>query len=226
MNNSSVILKAEKLCFSYDQDANPVLNNLKLELSQGEIVSIYGPSGSGKSSLLNLLGLLNKPDSGDVFWQGRSTSSLGDYDRTMLRRNVIGFVYQFHHLLPEFSILENVAIPLVINGMSMQKAKERADALLRRLDIVELSGAMPTSVSGGQRQRAAICRGLIHSPLLVIMDEPTGSLDDKNTEKTIELIQSIRDEFKTTFLIATHDKAFEAFSDRVDVLRSGQILRI
>lgn len=200
-----------------------VLEGANLVLNPGELVGLIGPSGSGKSTLLHTAGLLEKPEDGQVFLEGEDCMSLNDSGRTRLRREKLGFVYQFHHLLPEFNARDNVAMPLMVGGMSRRQAREKADVLLAEMGLSERLKHQPGQMSGGEQQRVAIARALVNDPRLVIADEPTGNLDPATTERVFEsLIRMARSE-GAAVLVATHNMALTQHMDRVLTLSDGKL---
>jgi lipoprotein-releasing system ATP-binding protein len=198
-----------------------VLNGASLELSSGQSVALIAPSGAGKSTLLHLAGLLERPDAGEVRIGGAATSTMSDDKRTALRRTEIGFVYQFHHLLPEFSALENLVLPQMIAGLSRAQAADRARELLAYLGLAERESHRPAELSGGEQQRVAIARAVANGPRVLLADEPTGQLDSETSAAIVELMVSIRGQ--TTILIATHDEAVAARADRVINIEDGKL---
>ena len=200
-----------------------VLEGADLTLNQGELVGLIGPSGSGKSTLLHTAGLLEKPEGGEVYLEGENCMALNDAGRTRLRREKLGFVYQFHHLLPEFNARDNVAMPLMVGGMKRRKAREKAEALLAEMGLSERLKHQPGQMSGGEQQRVAIARALVNDPRLVIADEPTGNLDPATTERVFEsLIRMARSE-GAAVVVATHNMALTRHMDRVLTLRDGKL---
>ncbi|QOI11057.1 lipoprotein-releasing ABC transporter ATP-binding protein LolD [Blochmannia endosymbiont of Colobopsis nipponica] len=183
-----------------------ILNNVNFSLQLGEIVSIVGSSGSGKTTLLNLLGGLDYPNSGEVFFEGKSLYKLSSNARAIIRNNRLGFIYQFHYLLSDFNVIENVAMPLMIGGMKVKEAKNRAQAMLKSVNLAEnIYRRRPFKLSGGERQRVSIARALIKHPSLILADEPTGNLDEINTENIFKLLKKFNKSHSIAFLIATHD---------------------
>lgn len=200
-----------------------VLSGANLVLNPGELVGLIGPSGSGKSTLLHTAGLLEKPEGGDVILEGEDCLALNDSGRTRLRREKLGFVYQFHHLLPEFNARDNVAMPLMVGGLPRGKARKKADALLTEMGLAERLKHQPGQMSGGEQQRVAIARALVNDPRLVIADEPTGNLDPATTERVFEsLIRMARSE-GAAVLVATHNMALTRHMDRVLTLTDGKL---
>ena len=200
-----------------------VLDGVDLEIMPGEIVGLVGPSGSGKSSLLHAAGLLERPSGGAVEIAGASGWSLGDDQRTAIRRNQIGFVYQFHHLLPEFSALENVSMPLLIAGRSPRDASAPARAMLESVGLGHRLTHRPASLSGGERQRVAIARALVNHPACVLMDEPTGNLDADTAEQVQALLNTLNQQLGMAFVLVTHDKQLAAAQHRCLQLAHGQL---
>ncbi len=200
-----------------------VLSGADLVLNPGELVGLVGPSGSGKSTLLHTAGLLEKPEGGQVFLEGEDCLALNDAGRTRLRREKLGFVYQFHHLLPEFNARDNVAMPLMVGGMPRNKAREKADLILADMGLSERLTHQPGQMSGGEQQRVAIARALVNDPRLVIADEPTGNLDPATTERVFEsLIRMARNE-GAAVLVATHNMSLTQHMNRVLTLADGKL---
>lgn len=200
-----------------------VVNGVSLHVSKGEIVSIVGPSGAGKSTLLHLLGALDKPDSGSVTIDGVEVFKLPSKKQAQFRNKHIGFVFQFHHLLPEFSAVENVAVPLWISGMGKKEALASATEMLNTVGLGDRLDNKPSELSGGEQQRVAIARALINKPSIVMADEPTGNLDSANAQAIHELFLQLRDRFGHTFVMITHNEALANMTDRVLMMRDGRL---
>ncbi len=201
-----------------------VLKGASLSLQPGEIVGLIGPSGSGKSSLLHAAGLLERPDAGDVIIGGAATRDLSDRERTALRRSEVGFVYQFHHLLPEFDALENVVLPQLVAGASERQAREHATSLLSGLGLADRLTHSPAQLSGGEQQRVAIARALANQPHVLLADEPTGNLDPATSESVFSALQSAVKDRGAAALVATHNHQLAERMDRVASLVEGQLV--
>ncbi|WP_374445671.1 ABC transporter ATP-binding protein [Stella sp.] len=224
--NGAVALDLRAVVRTYTQasGALPVLRGASLALHSGEIVALVGPSGAGKSTLLHVAGLLEKPDGGSVVVDGRAAENMDDGERTRLRREAIGFVYQFHHLLPEFSAVENVMIPQMVAGVSRAAARERARRLLDRVGLLPRESHRPARLSGGEQQRVAIVRALANDPHVLLADEPTGNLDHATGDRVMaELIGLVRDTGLAA-LVATHNLELAHRMDRVVELRDGVLV--
>jgi lipoprotein-releasing system ATP-binding protein len=202
-----------------------ILKGVNLEVNKGEIVAIVGASGAGKSSLLNILGTLDKADSGKVIIDGIDTSALSSKQLSAFRNHKIGFIFQFHHLLVEFTALENVCIPAYIAGTSKAVAEKRAIELLNKLGLGERLHHKPAQLSGGEQQRVAVARALVNNPALIFADEPSGNLDSANARDLHELFLQLRDEFNQTFIIVTHNEDLADLSDRKVLMRDGLIVQ-
>ncbi|MBS1687114.1 MAG: ABC transporter ATP-binding protein [Bacteroidetes bacterium] len=201
-----------------------VVNDVSLNVSKGEIVSIIGPSGAGKSTLLHLIGALDKPDSGVVTIDGVDVFKLPAKKQAKFRNRHMGFVFQFHHLLPELSAVENVAVPLWIEGEGKKEAMKIAGQMLETVGLGNRLENKPSELSGGEQQRVAIARALVTKPSLVMADEPTGNLDSANAQAIHELFLQLRDKFGYTFILITHNEALAALTDRTLIMRDGKIV--
>lgn len=202
---------------------NEVLHGLNLEIKKGEFSSIIGPSGSGKSTLLNLLGALDKPTKGEIYLANSQINMLDDDELADFRNKNIGFVFQFHHLLPEFTSIENVMMPNWIGNNNSKKDKTRASELLDLVGLKEFENKLITKLSGGQKQRVALARALMNKPKIILADEPTGNLDTETSTKIYDLLRDINKELDTTFIIVTHDRHIASKTDRVIELVDGRI---
>jgi len=221
------LLLAEGLSKVYGsgEASTRALDDVSFEFSEGEFAAIIGQSGSGKSTLLNLLGLLDTPTSGKVRYRDHETGSLGAKARAELRNELIGFVFQFHHLLPEFTVFENIAMPALIRGkLSIADIRERAEETLGLLGLSGVEEKSANALSGGQKQRVAIARALMNRPALVLADEPTGNLDTTNTELVYELFRKVSSETGTAFLIVTHDRKVAQRTDRILEVLDGKLV--
>lgn len=200
-----------------------VLRGASLEIRRGEVVALVAPSGAGKSTLLHIAGLLDTPDSGAVMIDGRDMTRLGDHARTAARRGQVGFIYQFHHLLPEFSALENVVLPQLANGVPAREAEARARDLLARVGVEKRADHRPAALSGGEQQRVAFCRALANAPSLLLADEPTGNLDPATSDQVFGALMGLVRDTGLSALIATHNLELARRMDRVMRMEDGQI---
>ena len=200
-----------------------VLKGIDLHIDKGEVVSIVGPSGAGKTTLLQIIGTLDRPDSGTVRVDGIDVTNLSSKKLSDFRNQHLGFVFQFHQLLPEFTAVENIMIPAYIAGVSHKQARQRAEELLDFMKLRDRATHKPNELSGGEKQRVAVARALINNPAVILADEPSGSLDTKNKEELHQLFFDLRDQFGQTFVIVTHDEALASITDRTIHLRDGQI---
>ena len=201
-----------------------VLDDISLTIAEAEVVSIVGASGAGNTTLLQLLGTLDTPDSGSICYGDTDVTRLGEKALAAFRNRNVGFVFQFHNLLPEFTALENVCMPALIAGRSLDEAAEEAHRLLRFLNVEERAGHKPAQLSGGEQQRFAVARALINHPAVVLADEPSGNLDTRHAEELHDLFFQLRDQYRQTFVIVTHNTALARKSDRQIELRDGRIV--
>lgn len=210
--------------YGSDQTAVTALDRVDLSIEPGEFVAVMGPSGCGKSTLLNLIGGLDTPSSGSVRIDGRETSQMSDDEITRLRRERIGFVFQFFNLIPVLSAAENAALPLVLDSTKPADARKRAEEWLARVGLSERLGNRPDQLSGGQQQRVAVARALITEPALILADEPTGNLDSKSSEEIATLLRQVSGEWGRAILMVTHDSRIAAHADRIVFMRDGRIV--
>jgi len=215
------MLKAELLVKSFGD--LQVLKGISLQVKKGEIVSIVGASGAGKTTLLQILGTLGKPDSGKVWINNKNVFAFNETDLSRFRNKEIGFVFQFHHLLPEFTAFENVCIPGYIARRSRKEVESRAKELLQILELTDRLDHKPAQLSGGEKQRVAVARALINNPAIILADEPSGNLDSHNQEELYRLFFNLREKFGQTFIIVTHDEHFAGMSDRMIHIRDGVV---
>jgi len=225
MSKNHPLIQAYNLCKDFKQGGETlsILRNLGMTIEEGEMVALVGPSGAGKSTLLHLVGLLDSPTSGSITLKGEDVSALDDKARTELRRQEIGFIYQFHHLQPEFSALENVMVPQMIAGMSKKDARDHAAALLSGLGLADRLEHRPSRLSGGEQQRVSIARALINKPSLILADEPTGNLDPETSEQVFDMLVKTVRQTGVGALIATHNLDLADRMDRVLEMKMGQV---
>lgn len=225
---SRIVLQAKGLTKTYQESGQDirVLRDVDLEVREGQMVAIIGASGSGKSTLLHALGLLDEPDSGTLHIDGQPTRGLSESQRSKLRNASLGFVYQFHHLLPEFSALDNVAMPLIVRRQKRKQAREQARIMLERVGLAPRMHHFPGQLSGGERQRVALARALVTRPACVLADEPTGNLDRHTATSMFELLVNINQESGTAFVIVTHDPALAALAERQFAMDAGHLTEL
>ena len=223
MNN---IIECRSLCFSYTEGSNQtsILSNLRLDVKSGESIAILGPSGCGKSTLLNLIAGLDTPSSGDVLINNSNITKLNEQNRTELRANTFGFVYQFHHLLNDFSSVYNVAMPLLIQGVDKESAIAQTEKLLTRVGLENRLNHKPSELSGGERQRVAIARAMVVEPDCLLADEPTGNLDAKNAKDVLELILELDEDNTSSLVIVTHDQGIAKKMNRTLTFSNQQLI--
>ena len=227
MSDSSLILTASDIRKTYvtEQSDQPlvVLDGVSIEIPSAKIMSIVGSSGSGKSTLLHILGGLDRPDSGEVYWGDKDLAKMSSDDLAEFRNKNIGFVFQFHHLLPEFTALENVSMPGLISGLDINEANEKAHELLKRFGVEERSYHRPTQLSGGEQQRVSMARAVMNRPALILADEPTGNLDDKNTNVILDLLFELKDDYSVSVLLITHEEEIAKRSDQILEIKNGKL---
>ena len=225
-NRHNPILTAEQLVKSFPSEDGgdlTILDDVSLSIGEGEIIAIIGSSGSGKSTLLHLLGGLDRPDSGAVLWGDKRIDRLLDEELAEKRNHEIGFVFQFHHLLPEFTALENVMMPALIDNMAMEEASDRAKSLLQDFGVSERASHRPSQLSGGEQQRVSLARALMNKPKLILADEPTGNLDQTNTENVLARLFQLREEYGVSLVLVTHERDIAGRADSVYELDRGKI---
>ncbi|MCR4418140.1 MAG: ABC transporter ATP-binding protein [Ignavibacteria bacterium] len=227
-DNQKVLINAIEIKKSYvieNKNRLEVLKGISLEIYENEILEIVGASGAGKSTLLHILGTIDKPDEGKIYFYGQDLLLMKDEELSQFRNQNIGFVFQFHHLLPEFTALENVIIPMMINRKSFDEAKPRAIELLEYVGLGERLNHKPSELSGGELQRVAIARALANNPKVIFADEPTGNLDTQNSQNIIQLIQNLNRELGQTFVIVTHNPEMVGIAHRVMEIKDGMLSR-
>ncbi len=223
---NQTVLQAVNICKKFTEANNEItiLKDVSFSLHQSEMAAIIGTSGSGKSTLLHILGGLDSPTAGDVIIDNVSLTSLSTDEVARFRNQKLGFVYQFHHLMSDFTALENVMMPLLIAGVSKKEAIEKSELLLEKVGLKDRLKNIPSALSGGERQRVAIARSLINDPKIVLADEPTGNLDQKNSMAIFDLLCELNQEHKTAFLLVTHDNALAQKMDKIFTMQSGNII--
>jgi ABC-type lipoprotein export system ATPase subunit len=223
--NAKLVIHTHALGRVYQRGHEEViaLKNVNLDIKLGTFAIIFGPSGGGKSTLLHLLGGIDRPTSGSLIVSGMALDKISESELTRFRRDHIGFIFQFYNLLPSINAIENVALPLLAKGIKRKEAKERAEILLERVGLNGRALHKPSQLSGGEQQRVTIARAIAGDPTIVLADEPTGDLDAKSTDEVIQLMRNINRDLGTTFVVATHNERFTAFADRVFELRSGEL---
>ncbi|MBP6062822.1 MAG: ABC transporter ATP-binding protein [Fusobacteriaceae bacterium] len=225
-NENEIVLKMSKINKHYIQKNENlhILKDLELEVRKGDFISIVGKSGSGKSTLLNLMGILDKPDSGELLINGLDITNAKDVDKDFLKNKNLGFVFQFHYLLHEFTALENVMLPALVNNSKSEKEiKAKAKELLKIVGLEERENHKPTQLSGGEKQRVAIARALINSPKIILADEPTGNLDEETSEMIHNLLIKINKELKQTIIVVTHSKELANITSKILILKKGKL---
>lgn len=217
-----ILIRTENIIKSFGK--LEVLKGIHLEIPNGKVYSVVGASGAGKTTLLQIIGTLSKPDSGEIFYDDRNVSSMSEKDLAEFRNKQIGFVFQFHHLLPEFTALENICIPAFIAKRSKKEAEKEAMKLVNYLGLNDRISHKPSELSGGEKQRVAVARALINNPSVVLADEPSGNLDSANRDELHQLLFNLRDDFGQTFVIVTHDDHFAEQSDKIIHIKDGVIV--
>jgi lipoprotein-releasing system ATP-binding protein len=225
MTEESPIIELKNLTKIYKDGMEfPALDNANLRIKRGEFVAIVGPSGSGKSTLMHLIGLLDTPSSGSLLIDNNDVTRMSDKERSEMRNRMLGFVFQYHHLLPDFTALENVMMPLLIAGKNRKEAKEIGEKLLKEVGLEDRMDHRPGELSGGQNQRVAVARALSCSPAIVLGDEPTGNLDTKTGDMIYELLRRLNKEYNQTFIVVTHNEDLASKADRIIRLVDGKIM--
>jgi lipoprotein-releasing system ATP-binding protein len=224
MTDRSTIIELKNLTKVYQNGVEfRALDNANLRIKEGEFVAVVGPSGSGKSTLMHLIGLLDTPSSGTLLIGGKDVTKMSDKERSAMRNRMLGFIFQYHHLLPDFSALENVMMPLLIAGKSRDEAKSIAEKLLKEVGLADRMDHRPGELSGGQNQRVAVARALSCSPAIVLGDEPTGNLDTKTGDLIYELLRKLNREYNQTFIVVTHNEELAGKADRIVKIVDGKI---
>jgi len=224
MPDSEILITLDKVSKCYKAHNIDAVKNVSIDIQAGEFVAIMGPSGCGKSTLLNLIGAIDRPDSGSIVFDGQVLNKLEDEALTRVRGDKIGFVFQAFNLLPTFSVLENIMVPIELNKSKAQSAEKRAKDLLQKVGLESRANFFPAQLSGGEMQRVAIARALIHEPKLLVADEPTGNLDTHNGENILQLIKEFNRDFKLAIIMATHSKEASQTADRLLQMRDGTLV--
>lgn len=225
MSDATNIIEISNLTKTYTDGLGvKALDGLTLEIKRGEFISITGPSGSGKSTLLHMIGILDTPTSGTILIDGEDITNMSDKERSNARNKMLGFIFQYHHLLPDFSAIENVMMPLLISGKSKTEARKIANDLLVEVGLEDRIDHRPNQLSGGQNQRVAVARALANNPMIVIGDEPTGNLDSNSSDKIYELLRKLNRDYGQTFILVTHDDEMAAKTDRIIRIVDGKIV--
>lgn len=224
VSNSAPVIQFKNVSKYYDSGSGRItaLSNVSLEINKGDFVTVMGPSGGGKTTLLNCVGGLDQPDEGEIFLHGQPLSPMSDSELTRLRGREIGFVFQFFNLMPTLSVQENVELPLLLNRL-MDNGADRAKTLLDYVGLGRRSQSFPAELSGGEMQRVAIARALVHQPSIILADEPTGNLDSENGVHLLDLLKKIRQDFQTTLVVATHNPQIASYGNRHFEIRDGKI---
>ncbi|MGD9683256.1 MAG: ABC transporter ATP-binding protein [Candidatus Obscuribacterales bacterium] len=223
LTSTNILVSLKDISKNYSQRRVEALDQVSLELSRGDFVALLGPSGCGKSTLLNLIGCVDRASGGTIEIAGKSVSDLSEKELTDLRRQSIGFVFQFFNLLPTLTVEENVSLPLILNGVDRRLVKERTAAIIERVGLTERRSFFPSSLSGGEMQRTAVARAVVHEPELLLADEPTGNLDSVNGKIVLDLLESLNRDIKLTIVMATHSPEAAARAGRVVELYDGRI---
>ncbi|MBC7086649.1 MAG: ABC transporter ATP-binding protein [Methanomethylovorans sp.] len=223
-HNKNNIIEIRNLTKIYGDGVEvTALDQLSLDIKRGEFLAIVGPSGSGKSTLLHMIGILDTPTSGTILIDGKDVTSMSEDERSKARNNMLGFIFQYHHLLQDFTALENVMMPLLIAGKNKKQAQETAEKLLKEVGLEDRMNHKPTQLSGGQNQRVAVARALANNPKIVIGDEPTGNLDSKSSQMIYDLLRKLNKEKNQTFILVTHDEQMAKKTDRIVRLIDGRV---
>jgi lipoprotein releasing system ATP-binding protein len=225
MKNDQIVLEVKNLKKEYKSKENNVIvfDDINFYLNKGDFVSLMGPSGIGKSTLLNILGTLDRPDKGEVLYNGRNPFQLSEKEKARFRNEEIGFVFQFHHLLPEFTALENVMMPAIVYRQRDNSVEKRARELLENVGLTHRIGHKPSEMSGGERQRVAVARSLINNPDVILADEPSGNLDLQNSKNLVDLLLQLNQEYGNTFIIATHNPDIAQKTEKVLIMEENQL---